>query len=390
MAHIARNVTESVLLDGPALQPPPGVVANVTNRSDEQFWYYVCISVCTVIPGNLLCLRFYTKLRIIRKVDLTDYLTITSFALYLAMWLVGRQILANGAAVHQWNVQLKHLIRLRYWLYVSQILYAPIIFLVKAAILLQYLRLLAPTKTVNPSMFIGARVIIVVTGVYYTICTPVIIWACTPREKIWNPLITEGHCLHDNIAVIFACLFNIASDVAILVLPARSVWRLQIPRRKKIGIVSLFAIGLLACLANVCVIIYTVRMGEEDADFTYNAAWQCFWVYAEISLGIIVTCTLTLPKFIEARGKRLRAMALTISKPFGTLAHSTRSRLVKTETIVPSDSTAAEDGVATDSLEWRRVEDQSLETHSIEAHPKSERWSTVPIYNQILDRIELV
>ena len=100
-------------------------------------------------------------------------------------------------------------------------------------------------KTVDPSMFIGARVIIAVTGVYYTISLPVIIWACSPREKIWNPLITEGHCLQDDIAVLFACLFNIASDVAILALPARSVWRLQIPRRKKFGIVSLFAIGLL-------------------------------------------------------------------------------------------------------------------------------------------------
>ena len=91
MAHIARNVTESVLLDGPALQPPPGVVANVTNRSDEQFWYYVCISVCTVIPGNLLCLRFYTKLRIIRKVDLTDCAS-ESFQISLVPSLTSSQI----------------------------------------------------------------------------------------------------------------------------------------------------------------------------------------------------------------------------------------------------------------------------------------------------------
>ncbi|KAL9636090.1 MAG: hypothetical protein Q9204_002388 [Flavoplaca sp. TL-2023a] len=107
-----------------------------------------------------------------------------------------------------------------------------------------------------------------------------------------------------------------------------------------------------ACL--VFIIIYTVRIGEEDADFTYSAAWQAFWAYAGISLGIIAICTLTLPKFIEARGKGLRAVALTIPKPFGTLSQSTKSRLVKTETTVPSDSTA------TVSLEWRRAEDQSL------------------------------
>lgn len=118
-------------------------------------------------------------------------------------------------------------------------------FLVKMAILLQYLRLFAPSKTVNPVMFIGARVIIAITGVYYIITTFITMFACTPREKIWNPLVMEGHCLNNDIGILFTCIFNVITDILILVLPARSVWRLQIPRRKKIGIVLLFAIGLL-------------------------------------------------------------------------------------------------------------------------------------------------
>lgn len=131
------------------------------------------------------------------------------------------------------------------WDYVAEIVYGPTIFLVKVAILLQYLRLFAPKKTVNPVMFVGARAIIAITLVYYIISTSITIFACTPREKLWNPLVTEGHCLNNNIAVLFTCLFNIVSDVLILVLPARSVWRLRIPRRKKVGIVLLFATGLL-------------------------------------------------------------------------------------------------------------------------------------------------
>ena len=53
------------------------------------------------------------------------------------------------------------------------------------------------------------------------------------------------------------------------------------------------------------IIFFTVRAGRKNADVSYNAFWMCLWSYAEISLGIIVSCTLSLPKFIEAKGKKM-------------------------------------------------------------------------------------
>jgi len=71
------------------------------------------------------------------------------------------------------------------------------------------------------------------------------LFACTSREKIPNPLVTESHCLVRNTAVLFTCLFDIVCHVEILVVLARSVWRLQTLRRKKIKIALLFATSLL-------------------------------------------------------------------------------------------------------------------------------------------------
>ena len=139
----------------------------------------------------------------------------------------------------------EHCLTLIQYFYIAEILYAPTIFLVKAAILLQYLRLLVPTKSSNRLLYYSARVIIATTAIYYTITTCVTMFACSPLEKIWNPLIERGHCLDNNMGVLITCVFNIVSDIVILLLPARSVWLLPIPRRKKISIVSLFAIGVL-------------------------------------------------------------------------------------------------------------------------------------------------
>ena len=94
-------------------------------------------------------------------------------------------------------------------------------------------------------MFYSARIIIVVTGIYYIISTSVTTFACSPREAIWNPLITNARCLDNNTSVLITCLFNIISDITILILPARAVWRLRIPTRNKFRILLLFAIGLL-------------------------------------------------------------------------------------------------------------------------------------------------
>ena len=59
-------------LEGPAGRTPPGVVPHLTNSSEDQKWYYVGVVTCLVIAGIFVVLRFYTKLRIIRRTDLSD------------------------------------------------------------------------------------------------------------------------------------------------------------------------------------------------------------------------------------------------------------------------------------------------------------------------------
>ena len=57
----------------PALQTPSGVISQFpTTYSSEQVWFYVAATLSAVVPGTLLLLRLYTKIRIVRHVDLID------------------------------------------------------------------------------------------------------------------------------------------------------------------------------------------------------------------------------------------------------------------------------------------------------------------------------
>lgn len=60
-------------LQEPALATPPGVVSQFpTTHSNDQAWFYVGVVLAAFVPGCLLLLRLYTKVYIIRKVDVTD------------------------------------------------------------------------------------------------------------------------------------------------------------------------------------------------------------------------------------------------------------------------------------------------------------------------------
>lgn len=58
------------------MKAPSGVISQFpTTSSPEQSWFYISAALSITITGILLLLRLYTKLYVVRKVDLTDCLT---------------------------------------------------------------------------------------------------------------------------------------------------------------------------------------------------------------------------------------------------------------------------------------------------------------------------
>ena len=82
------------------------------------------------------------------------------------------------------------------------------------------------------------------TFLFYFVDTFFEIFMCNPREKIWNPLMEEGHCFNASALYMATGIFNVVSDFSILVLPMVPIWSLQIPYKKKIMISALFAVGV--------------------------------------------------------------------------------------------------------------------------------------------------
>ena len=86
---------------------------------------------------------------------------------------------------------------------------------------------------------------LIAVSAMFTLATLLVaIFPCTPIEKWWNPLL-EGRCIDTIAAYLASAIFNLISDVAILVLPIYLTSKLKMPLRRKLGVCAIFTVGIL-------------------------------------------------------------------------------------------------------------------------------------------------
>ena len=69
-------------------------------------------------------------------------------------------------------------------------------------------------------------------------------FGCTPIDKYWNST-TPGHCIAETEAGVVYGSLNFVSDIVIFVLPLPMVWRLQLSRESKLGVILVFMGGIM-------------------------------------------------------------------------------------------------------------------------------------------------
>jgi hypothetical protein len=75
-------------------------------------------------------------------------------------------------------------------------------------------------------------------------------------------------------------------DTAVLVLPVKIIYTLQISWQKKLQVIVIFS-GAMLVLAAGAVRVYEVHIINKHGDFTWNAYTSWVWVTVEQGVGII-------------------------------------------------------------------------------------------------------
>jgi hypothetical protein len=110
---------------------------------------------------------------------------------------------------------------------------------VKISILLLYRRIF-----VTQTFRISTTILMVLILAWVLVKNLVGAFQCTPVKKAWLKK-TPGHCINFIDLVIYAQACNIIFDMAILILPLREIYKLQLSTLKKVGVMAIFAVGSL-------------------------------------------------------------------------------------------------------------------------------------------------
>ncbi|GKZ36894.1 hypothetical protein AbraIFM66950_008158 [Aspergillus brasiliensis] len=242
-------------------------------RYSHQPWNVVTQTVCLVTSTGFVAMRLYSKLHILKAPGWEDWTCCLAWIGLLGFAGISFEADRHGNGVHQWEVDPHDLHDFAKLINASQVLYGPLIFLTKLSIFLLYLRVFAPSPKCNQWWFIQA--LMGLNFFFYLADTIVKIFECTPRERIWDKTV-PGHCIDANIPVLVTSIVNVVSDIMMLLMPIRCVWRLQIALRQKVGISAIFAAGIFGCIASVMRLVCSVK-NRNTTDNTYDAFPEFLW-----------------------------------------------------------------------------------------------------------------
>ncbi|KAF2965318.1 hypothetical protein GQX73_g8273 [Xylaria multiplex] len=283
-------------LDGPVLPPPDGVESNLDNPPNGNALVIGLTSFFLSIALIFIVLRIYAKTIYLKnKPDLGDYVILPGIGTYIAGCIFCYRVaLTSGFFVHGWDFRLRDQSWFYYNLFLGTQMYLASMIFVKSAILLEWARIFGPGS--RSAFRLTCYVLAVLNAIYYTINISLEVTSCRPRAFYWDKTIPGGRCVYNGPALsLTSALINLLFDLAILLLPQGIIWRLNMSRRKRVGVSAVFIVGLGACTSAILRIVFGVAYVTNN-DYTYLLSPQSILCIAEVTAGILVFAAPATPK----------------------------------------------------------------------------------------------
>ncbi|GLI74924.1 hypothetical protein PoHVEF18_003173 [Penicillium ochrochloron] len=248
--------------------------------------------VFTSLAASFVGIRLYTRLKFLRRLEANDWMVV--IALINSFIFMGLDIVeaTSGMGMHLKDIPPNILERQMkaFWLTIP--FYNAAVLCAKASILMQYFRVF-PTRR----MRIVCWVMITILGIYGTWCVVSAFLTCVPVAKFWNPTL-PGFCLSRPGLWFSNASMHITTDLAILIIPIPALIAIDIPRRQKVALMIMFALGGFVCITSI-VRLVSLKKISDSTDPTYDNVGAASWSAIECNTGIICACLPTLKPLLS-------------------------------------------------------------------------------------------
>ncbi|KUI59168.1 hypothetical protein VP1G_06434 [Cytospora mali] len=256
------------------------------------------MALITVMMG----IRMYVRMVISRKVGLDDILmvigTIFTFGLSIASIIAA----TYGVGRHVADIPLENVRPMLQTIYSTRLLYIAGMSFVKVALLVFYLRL-DPRRPMRLSLyvFIGGLTAFNIISFF------ILAFSCTPPAMFWGDQVPGGKCMAPESQLMFYNvngILNIIIDLGIYLVPIPMLWAIKMPLRQKLGVIGIFALGLLSVAAG-CVRFAYVLLLSNTTDQYYFLADSLNWCSIEIYVAVMCSCATAFKVLIKKHFPRI-------------------------------------------------------------------------------------
>ncbi|TLD31374.1 hypothetical protein PspLS_03064 [Pyricularia sp. CBS 133598] len=246
----ARNLTLFSLCKGYPIENRSADVVNIA-----------IIGFVVTVP--VVVIRILSRLYSSGRLWWDDYTCLVASVFLFGM--LGMQLESSrlGFGKHIWVIEEAPGLSLLKYFWVGQMMYIVVQVFAKISILILYIRLFT-----TPWFQMFCKCSMVFMGLHGVGYLVLVIIQCLPVAAVYDRSI-EGRCLEFNPIVYSGAALSVFEDVVLVVIPIPELWSLRLNFKKKMGLMLMFAIGLVATITSIIRINYLVKIG-----FTYDQPWD--------------------------------------------------------------------------------------------------------------------
>ncbi|EDU49287.1 integral membrane protein [Pyrenophora tritici-repentis] len=208
-------------------------------------------------------------------------------------------------------------------LLLQEFLHPSAVALPKLAVVIIYLRILT-----NKYERFAAKVLtflIIATWISYTVAP---VFQCTPFAFNWKSDIPGGKCFNFQLFAQSSSVPNIATDVGVLLLPLRMVWRLKISIHRRIGLLLIFltgSVGLISSILRAYVFVDVFSDVTAITDVTWTHVSLVDTTLIEPGIYLLSACAISFKPLLRMFVRALHFQNTTQTTPMKDTVGGRRS-----------------------------------------------------------------
>ncbi|KAJ8071814.1 hypothetical protein OCU04_002128 [Sclerotinia nivalis] len=273
-------------------QPPAWVVASwpTPNYVDPETHGYGNVILNIVLYIILCCfmaLRIWTRTRLRASFGADDIMIL--FAMIPTTGFFVLSLLADIKFMwtrHQYDIPNSHVEFGLKMVLLIEIMFASACTLTKLSMLMLVRRMLTSASMFWRRVTMGAICVVGLQGGLFCI---VLVFQCRPPQDYWK--VTKDpqpNCIDQSSTLLLAGIVNTLTDFLVVLLPIRTVYSTNLPRRQSLIVSFLFTLGFLSCFAGIIRTYYMYKVTQ-----VWDQVWASYpvWVTAAVELYIGIICT---------------------------------------------------------------------------------------------------